>query len=197
VRPRHVVAFVAAVVGLVVLGHVLTRRPRGREAAPAAEPRRTEAAAGRAAPEDPSMPRRQVTLYWPAADGTGLRPSTVEVFATESTADQAKQVLGKLLSGEPPQGCVAPLPPGVRLRALFVDERGTAHVSFSRDLVDSAPGGSAWELAAVHAVVNSLTSSLKEIQRVQFLVEGAEVETLAGHVELSAPIAFSTRALAP
>ena len=43
------------------------------------------------------------------------------------------------------------------------------------------------ELASIYAVVNSLTQNVSKIDRVQILIEGAEAETLAGHIDLSRP----------
>ena len=49
------------------------------------------------------------------------------------------------------------------------------------------PGGLTMELASIYAVVNSLTQNVSKIDRVQILIEGAEAETLAGHIDLSRP----------
>ena len=49
------------------------------------------------------------------------------------------------------------------------------------------PGGLAMELASIYSVVNSLTQNVGKIGRVQILIEGAEAETLAGHIDLSHP----------
>jgi hypothetical protein len=44
------------------------------------------------------------------------------------------------------------------------------------------------ELASIYSVVNSLTQNVSGINRVQILIEGAEAETLAGHIDLSRPL---------
>ena len=49
-------------------------------------------------------------------------------------------------------------------------------------------GGSLNELFTVYAVVNALTANMSEISAVQILIEGREVDTLAGHIDLRRPL---------
>ena len=51
------------------------------------------------------------------------------------------------------------------------------------------PGGSLDEIFTVYTLVNALTVNLPAITRVQILVDGKEVDTLAGHVDLRHPLA--------
>ena len=50
------------------------------------------------------------------------------------------------------------------------------------------PGGALDELFTIYTIVDALTVNLPAIQRVQILVEGREVDTLAGHVDLRHPL---------
>ena len=49
-------------------------------------------------------------------------------------------------------------------------------------------GGSLDELFTVYALVNAVTSNVPEVTAVQILIEGREVDTLAGHVDLRHPL---------
>src|SRR5205814_9718699 len=88
--------------------------------------------------------------------------------------------------GEPLLSAVAP---GTRLRALFVTERGDAYVDLSREVAAAHTGGSLDELLTVYTIVNALTANLPAVSAVQVLVDGKEVDTLAGHVDLRRPLA--------
>ena len=44
------------------------------------------------------------------------------------------------------------------------------------------------ELFTIYAIVNAVTINLPAISRVQILVDGKEVDTLAGHVDLRHPL---------
>src|SRR5436190_491727 len=54
-----------------------------------------------------------------------------------------------------------------------------------------APAGSLDEILTVYTIVNALTVNLPAITRVQILIDGKEVDTLAGHVDLRHPLAKS------
>jgi spore germination protein GerM len=86
---------------------------------------------------------------------------------------------------------VSAIPTGVALRDVFVTERGDAFVNLSADITAKHPGGSLLEVLTVYTLVNALTVNLPAITRVQILVEGKEVDTLAGHVDLRHPLAKS------
>ena len=49
-------------------------------------------------------------------------------------------------------------------------------------------GGSLDEALAVFALVNALTVNLPDITAVQILIDGKEVDTLAGHIDLRHPL---------
>lgn len=153
--------------------------------------------AAQAAPADAPPARRAVTLLWPGTKAQGLVSREAEIFATRDPADQARQVVGLLLGAPPDADVVAPLPAGTKLTALFVDARGTAYVSLSREARDGAPGGSDWEQLAVHSLVGSLTRSIPPVRRAQLLVDGREIETLSGHLDLRGPVTFDESLLAP
>jgi len=74
---------------------------------------------------------------------------------------------------------------------VFVTERGDAFVDFSADITAGHPGGSLEETLTVYTVVDVLAVNLPAITHVQILVDGKEVDTLAGHVDLRQPLAKS------
>jgi spore germination protein GerM len=84
---------------------------------------------------------------------------------------------------------VSAVPAGTALRAVFLTEGGEAYVDLSREVVSAHPGGTLNELLTVYTIVNALTVNLPAVTAVQLLVDGKEVETLAGHVDLRQPLA--------
>jgi len=84
---------------------------------------------------------------------------------------------------------VSAIPAATKLRALFVTDKGEAFVDLSGDVQSAHPGGSLNELLTVYTIVDALTENLPAITAVQVLVDGKEVETLAGHVDLRRPLA--------
>lgn len=192
VRSWHVLAGLAALVGVALLLRWCTG---GADEQPSSGSPEVEAVAEAPVAEDEgALPRAAVTLFLPAADAPLLREVPGEIFATAAASDRAKQLVGQVLAPPSAAGVVAPFPPGTTLRALFLDrKRGTAYVSLSKEARGPATQGSAGELLAVGSLVNTLTRSLPEVKRVQLLVEGQEVESLTGHLDLTAPLAFNPR----
>jgi spore germination protein GerM len=130
------------------------------------------------------------TLFYVAEDGMALVPAQKEVAYGASTPEQARAIVeAQLAAAAPP--LVSAIPAGVTLREVFITERGDAFVDLSGDIAAKHPGGSLDEIFTVYTLVNALTVNLPAIQRVQILVDGKEVDTLAGHVDLRHPLAKS------
>ena len=118
-------------------------------------------------------------------------PVRRDVPAATSVVDQGRQILTVQLQ-DAPQPYVQVVPKGTKLRAFYVTERGDAFVDLSGDVVSAHPGGSLTELLTVYAIVNAVTANLPAVQRVQLLVEGKEVDTIAGHVDVRRPLERDT-----
>jgi spore germination protein GerM len=140
-----------------------------------------------AAPPAETAPHITATLYYASSDGRALVPVRRDVPAATSVVDQGRQILTVQLQ-DAPQPYVQVVPKGTKLRAFYVTERGDAFVDLSGDVVSAHPGGSLTELLTVYAIVNTVTSNLPTVQRVQLLVEGKEVDTIAGHVDVRRPL---------
>ena len=129
------------------------------------------------------------TLYYVSDDGMALNAVQREVPYGATVAEQARAIVQAQIESASP--LLSAVPPGTKLRDVFVTERGDAFVNLSGDLVTAHPGGSMDEIFTVYTIVNALTVNLPAITRVQILVDGKEVETLAGHVDLRHPLAKS------
>jgi spore germination protein GerM len=76
----------------------------------------------------------------------------------------------------------------VNIRELFLDNPGTAYVDFGEALSQTHPGGPWAEMLTLRSIMQTLVANVPEIKRVQILIEGREVETLAGHVDIRRPL---------
>jgi hypothetical protein len=110
-----------------------------------------------------------------------------EVPFADGVLAQGRQILAAQLAAAP-EGEVAVVPAGTQLRAFYVTERGDAFIDLSHEVSTAHPGGSLAELLTVYAIVNAVTANLPAIQRVQILVDGKEVDTIAGHVDVRRPL---------
>ena len=130
-------------------------------------------------------------LFYVAEDGTTLSSVERDIAFGDGTLEQARLLVAAQIAPvtEP---TVSAIPPGTTLRALFLGDHGEAFVDLSREVMTAHPGGTVNELLTVYTIVNALTENMPAITSVQILVDGKEVETLAGHVDLRQPIARST-----
>ena len=127
------------------------------------------------------------TLFYGSLDGQALVPLRREVPLAEGVLAQGAHILRAQL-GAAPAPLVSVIPKGTTLRAFYVTTRGEAVVDVSREIAANHPGGSLMESLTVYAIVNAVTANLPGVQRVQLLVDGRAVETIAGHIDVRHPL---------
>ncbi len=132
------------------------------------------------------------TIFFASEDGQALIPVQREVPLAEGVVEQGREIMASQLLPMAPAPYLSVIPPGTTLRAFYVTERGDAFVDLSQEVSSAHPGGSLTELLTVHAIVNAVTTNLPAIQRVQILVNGKEVDTIAGHVDIRRPLTRDT-----
>jgi spore germination protein GerM len=156
----------------------MSRNPATAETAPAATP----------APD--SARRIKATLFYVSEDGSELVPSTRDVPYGETAAEQARHILNAQVR-TPPDGFATAIPAGTAVRGVFVGTKGEMYVDLSPEVTSGYAGGTLDEALAVFAIVNAVTVNLPTVTAVQILVDGKEVDSLGGHIDLREPIARS------
>ena len=136
--------------------------------------------------------RIRASLYYVAENGLHLTAVDADVPYGQTPADQARALVEAQL-GTAPAPLAQAIAEGTTVRQIFVAEDGTAFVDLSKEAVANHRGGSLDELFAVYAIVNSVTVNLPAVKGVQILIEGQEVDTLAGHVDLRHPLSRNMR----
>jgi spore germination protein GerM len=138
---------------------------------------------------EPAPPGRKIKahLFYVTEDGMKLTSVERDVAYGEGTVEQAKSIIAAQIApvAEP---LVSAVPPGTTLRALFVTPQGEAYLDLTGEVVKAHPGGSLNELLTVYTLVDALAANLPAISAVQLLVDGKEVDTLAGHIDLRRPL---------
>ena len=128
------------------------------------------------------------TLFYVADDGMRLTGVERDIAYGDGATAQAREIVAAQIAPvvEP---LVSAIPPGTTLRAVFITKSGDAYVDLSREARVGHSGGTVDELLTVYTIVNALTVNLPAVTAVQVLVEGKEVDTLSGHVDLRRPLA--------
>ncbi len=137
------------------------------------------------APPSSGDPKVKVKMFWGASsdDGT-LKPVTVELPLSSDPVMRSKQVLSTLLAG-PVDSDARTLPPDAALLAFYLLPDGTAIADFSESLGTSIPSGIQSEQLAVDSITRTLEANVPQVQRLKILIHGQEVDTLAGHLDLT------------
>ena len=152
---------------------------------------KTEQAASKETPAATVPKEVKVNVYYARSDGTGL----IAVSRTVNTEkdDKYTAALKSLLTGTKEKGQTTVIPKKAKLRSVTVKD-GVATADFSKEMQENFSGGSTGEEMLVGSIVNTLTD-FPEVQKVQILIDGAPVETLSGHMDLSEPLPRMTELL--
>ena len=125
----------------------------------------------------------KVKLYY--SDDQGMK--LVAVTKTVRTGkDKYQSVMEALREGTPDDSLINLIPEKTKVRSVKVAD-GVAVVDFSGSLIKGLGGGSTSEELMVGSIVNTLTE-FSEIKKVRFKVEGENIETISGHMDLSEPV---------
>src|SRR5262249_51277419 len=183
-NPRRLLPVAAlAIVAIGIVSIVWLRAPRLTS-------RPTPRAAAAPPPPPPPPPGRKTRapLFSVADDGMRLTGVERDIAYGEGATEQAREIVAAQVARvvEP---LVSAVPAGTSVRAVFLTEGGEAYVDLSREVMSAHPGRTLDQLLTVYTIVNALTVNLPAVRSVQVLVDGKEVDTLAGHIDLRQPLA--------
>ena len=143
-------------------------------------------------PANPGQPRVKTKLFWASSTEDGvLAPTTADLPLSDDPVLRAKQVLNTLLAG-PVDTELRTLPPDAALLEFYLLPDGTAITDFSEALATSTPSGIQSEQLAVDSIARTLEADVPQVQRMKVLIHGQEMETLAGHLDLTGTFVVNT-----
>ena len=131
-----------------------------------------------------SSPSQGVTLYFPSYDQGKLLPETRPLALAVGDTDRIRQIVLALIEGSR-SGSNAPLPPETTVRAVFLTADGTAYLDLSREAQTGPSPGIRGESLAIYSIVNSIAANILSVKCLKILIQGQEMETLNGHVDLT------------
>src|SRR5205085_9688774 len=139
-------------------------------------------------------PRVKAKLFWLSdADKSVPAPVLVELPLSNDPVLRSKQVLNTLLAG-PVDAELRTLPPDAVLLAFYLLPDGTGVADFSEALATSMPSGIQSEQMAVDSIARTLEANVPQVRRLKILIHGQELDTLAGHVDLTQVFLVDTKA---
>jgi len=137
------------------------------------------------APLNSGDPKVKAKMFWGSREQDGtLVPVTVELPLSSDPVLRAKQILNTLLAG-PVDPEARTLPPDAALLAFYILPDGTGIADFSEGLATGIPSGIQSEQLAVDSITRTLQANVPPVRRLKILIHGQEVDTLAGHLDLT------------
>jgi spore germination protein GerM len=134
-----------------------------------------------------AAPGEELQIWFASRQEDALVAEKRRVPLNPTPVDRARASLQELIAG-PKSDAARTIAAEVKVRELFIDNQGTAYVDFSEALSQTHPGGPWAEVLTLRSIMQTLAANVPEIKRVQILIEGREVETLAGHVDIRRPL---------
>ena len=184
-----IVLGVAVLIGLVSLGS-LHRRIQRLAKPPAVEEqaRRDLLAPPISTPTDVMV---HAKIFW-AAGPDRVAPVEVDLPLSADPVQRSRQVLQELIT-EPPDPEQRTLPADTALLGFYILPDGTAIADFSDALETEVPSGILSESLAVNSIARTLEANVPALKRLKILIHGQEVDTLAGHVDLTGFFALNSQ----
>jgi len=135
----------------------------------------------------PNLGKVKAHLYFTNQDGQSLKAEERSLVRHDNAVEHARSIVDALIEG-PRSELLPTLPPETRVLSLYVTEDGIAFVDFDRIIREKHPGSTLSELFTVFSVVNSISLNVPEVEAAKILIEGREVKTLAGHIDIRLPL---------
>jgi hypothetical protein len=172
---------VAVAIGLISLSGLRGRIQRLAQSQKSEEQARREVLAlPISTPTDVMVTAR---IFW-AAGADKTAPTELPLPLSADPVQRSKQVLQALLTN-PPTPDQRTIPAEAELLGLYILPDGTAIADFSDALASKTPSGILSERLAVDSIARTLENNVPGLHRLKILIHGQEVETLAGHVDLT------------
>ena len=176
---------IGAAVIIVVAISVAMFRPRGPEPIPMVPKMLVQE------PSDSELPFQEIDLFFFDTESLRHVREKRELRLSLELPDRLKQIIRALISGSD-HGLTSTVPGGTFLYEAYVDAQSTAYLDFSRHLAEAHIGGTAAEIITIKSILQTVYVNFPEkIQSVQILIEGQEVNTIAGHLDISQPLVLT------
>ena len=134
----------------------------------------------------PGLAKVQTHLYFVNQDGRSLKAEERSLVRQDNAVDHIRSIVDALIEG-PRSELLPTLPADTKVLSVYVTQDGTAFVDFDRTVREKHPKGTLSELFTVFSVVNSICLNVPGVETTKILIEGREVKTLAGHIDIRFP----------
>jgi germination protein M len=126
---------------------------------------------------------REVILFFD--DAGALKPEMRDIPQHNFIEPEIQAVVEQLIKGS--DNYTRTIPRSAKLKRAFVDSRNIVYLDFNARFKKDHPGGIACEILTLASLARTIFANF-DATGVQILSEGKEMETLAGHLDISRPL---------
>jgi len=130
---------------------------------------------------------KKVKLYFVNQDGK-LQAEKREIQGGGSIQEDVKLCIEELAAGPKEKGLMRSLPPLVFIKGVYLDENRCIYLDFNKSITEKPVGGTKREQQMIYSLVNTILDNFGQLNSVKILVDGQEIKTLGGHLDVNQPL---------
>jgi len=130
---------------------------------------------------------KKVKLFYVNENGK-LQAEKREIQGATSVLDDVKICVAELVKGPKEKGLFATLPKDTELREAYLDDNRCVYLDFTKSILNEPKGGTTAEMQLIYSLVNTILDNFGQIASVRIMVEGQEVKTIGGHLDVNRPL---------
>lgn len=181
--PRHLqFTVMVLLMGVLVAGGYMLELRRREQVKTQTLPGATSA---RPLPAPAAGPAEEVKLIVAYDEDGMLLPKTVSVALPAEAGDRVKEVLRALLALYAERPSPHPIKEDADIKNVFLVNGDLCVVDLNAAFAAEHRSGILVEEFTIASMVETVSANFPRVQKVKFLVEGQERETLAGHADLA------------
>jgi len=131
--------------------------------------------------------QKKIKLYFVNRDGK-LQAEKREIQGATSVLEDVKICVAELVKGPVGKELYGTFPKETYLREAYLDDNRCIYLDFSKSILNNQNGGTTGEMQLIYSLVDTLLENFGQIASVRILVEGQEVTTIGGHLDVNRPL---------
>jgi len=141
---------------------------------------------------EPGKAEQALQLYFADDEAQNMVSERRALPERASLEESVEAAIAALVAGPEEEHHNSVFPKEARLlQTYYTESTRTLFLDFNHALVDRHPGGSTAEYLTLGALVRTVAANFPQVTRLQILVDGQAIDTLAGHFDTSKPIEVS------
>lgn len=130
---------------------------------------------------------KKVKLYFVNQAGK-LQVEKREIQGGVSVLEDVRICVDELAVGPKEKGLYRGFPAGASLNGVYIDDNRCIYLDFGKSIKEKQEGGTTRELQMIYSLVNTILDNFGQVTSVRILVEGQEIKTIGGHIDVNQPL---------